>query len=59
MEPTVSPLWASDLQNHQRKPCALLRYLVRRAHQVETPGNVNTLERGRTGEPALLQDKGG
>lgn len=59
MEPTVPPLGASDLQNRQRKPCALLRYLVRRALTVETPGSANTLERGRIGELALLQDKGG
>lgn len=58
MEPAVPPNWASDLQNCQRKPCALLRYLVRGALAAD-PGNAHTPERGRTGQLALLQDKGG
>lgn len=66
MEPAVASLWASDLQNRQRKPCALLRSLVRRALTAEAPGNANT-PRGdaqnwrccRTGWVAgLLEDQG-
>lgn len=59
MEPAVPPLWASDLQNRQRKPCALLRHLVRGALAAEAPGNAYTPEKGRTGQLALLQDKRG